>query len=66
VNLADEDSIDEPYSSPVKFYAAYTAKYYEQSFGEAEIYLGQYKQQVQAVQASVYTRRMPDPYSQAY
>jgi hypothetical protein len=66
VNLTDEDSIDEPYSSPVKFYAAYTAKYYEQSFGEAEIYLGQYKQQVQAVQASVYTRRMPDPYSQAY
>lgn len=66
VNLSDVDTIDDPYTSPVKFYAAYTAKYYEQSFGEAEIYLGQYKQQVQAVQASVYTRRMPDPYSNPY
>lgn len=66
VNLGDVDTIDDPYTSPVKFYAAYTAKYYEQSFGEAEIYLGQYKQQVQAVQASVYTRRMPDPYSNPY
>lgn len=66
VNLTDTDNIDAPYTSPVKYYAAYTAKYYEQSFGEAEIYLQQYKQQIQAVQASVYTRRMPDPYSQPY
>ena len=66
VNLSDTDTIDDPYTSPVKYYAAYTAKYYEQSFGEAEIYLGQYKQQVQAVQASVYTRRMPNPYSSPY
>jgi len=51
VNLSDTDNINDPYSNPVKFYAAYLAKYYEQSFGEAEIYLGQYKQQIQAVQA---------------
>jgi hypothetical protein len=66
VALTDVDTINDPYSGPVKFYAAYLAKYYEQSFGEAEIYLNQYKQQIQAVQASVYTRRLPDPYSRAY
>ena len=66
VNLSDTDNINEPFSSTVKFYAAYLAKYYEQSFGEAEIYLGQYKQQIQSVQASIYTRRLPDPYSRAY
>ena len=66
VNLTDVDTIDEPYSSPVKFYAAYLAKYYEQSFGEAEIYLQQYKQQTQAVLVSTYTRRIPDPYSRPY
>jgi hypothetical protein len=64
--LDEVDNINDPYSSTVKFYAAYLAKYYEQSFGEAEIYLNQYKQQVQAVQASIYTRRMADPYSRAY
>lgn len=66
VNLTDVDTIDEPYTSPVKFYAAYLAKYYEQSFGEAEIYMQQYKQQAQAVLASTYTRRIPDPYSSPY
>jgi hypothetical protein len=66
VALDDVDNINDPYSSTVKFYAAYLAKYYEQSFGEAEVYLGQYKQQIQSVQASVYTRRLPDPYSRAY
>ena len=33
------DVINDPYTTAVKFYAAYLAKYYEQSFGEAEIYL---------------------------
>jgi len=66
VALTDVDNINDPYTGPVKFYSAYLAKYYEQSFGEAEIYLNQYKQQIQAVQASVYTRRLPDPYSRAY
>jgi hypothetical protein len=63
VNLTDADTIIDPYDSVVQFYAAHLAKYYEQSFGEAEIYLQQYKQKTQAVLASVFTRRIPTPYS---
>jgi hypothetical protein len=57
------DQIQDPYTSPVAFYAAYKAKYKEQSYGEAEIYKQEYAKQVQAVLNSVYTRRIPDPYS---
>jgi hypothetical protein len=63
VNLSDTDTINDPYDTVVQFYAAHLAKYYEQSFGEAEIYLQQYKQKTQAVLTSTFTRRIPDPYS---
>jgi len=63
VNLNDTDTINEPYDTVVQFYAAHLAKYYEQSFGEAEIYLQQYKQKAQSVLTSTFTRRIPDPYS---
>ena len=63
VNLTDTDTINDPYDTVVQFYAAHLAKYYEQSFGEAEIYLQQYKQKTQSVLASVFTRRIPTPYS---
>ena len=63
VNLADTDTINEPYDTVVQFYAAHLAKFYEQSFGEAEIYLQQYKQKTQSVLTSTFTRRIPDPYS---
>ena len=66
VGLNDVDNINSPYTNTVKFYAAYLAKYYEQSFGEAEIYKQEYLKQVQAVLTSVYTRRMPDPYSSPF
>ena len=57
------DVIVDPYSTPVAFYAAYKAKYKEQSYGEAEIYKQEYAKHVQAVLNSTYTRRIPDPYS---
>ena len=57
------DQIQDPYTTPVAFYAAYKAKYKEQSYGEAEIYKQEYMKHVQAVLNSVYTRRIPDPYS---
>jgi hypothetical protein len=57
------DEIIDPYTNPVAFYAAYKAKYKEQSYGEAEIYKQEYVKQVQAVLSSVMTRRLPDPYS---
>jgi hypothetical protein len=63
VNLSDSDTIIDPYDTVVQFYAAHLAKYYEQSFGEAEIYLQQYKQKTQAVLVSTFTRRIPTPYS---
>jgi hypothetical protein len=60
------DSIVSPYTTPVAFYAAYKAKYKEQSYGEAEIYKQEYAKHVNAVQNSVFTRRIPDPYSSPY
>lgn len=58
------DEIKAPYTNPVQFYAAYKAKYKEQSYGEAEIFKQQYLKDVQGVLNSVYTRRIPNPYSQ--
>ena len=58
-----EDTINDPYTVCVKFYAAYLAKYYEQSFGEAEIYKQEYTKQIAGVLNSVYTRRLPSVYS---
>jgi hypothetical protein len=66
VSGADVDEILEPYTSPVAFYAAHLAKYYEQSFGEAEIYKQEYVKQAQSVLASSYTRRIPNPYGYSY
>ena len=63
VNASTVDTIIDPYTTPVAFYAAYKAKYKEQSYGEAEIYKQEYVKQVQAVLSSVMTRRLPDPYS---
>lgn len=57
------DPIQDPYTTPVAFYAAYKAKYKEQSYGEAEIYKQEYLKQVNAVLNSTFTRRIPDPYS---
>ena len=60
------DPIVDPYTTPVAFYAAYKAKYKEQSYGEAEIYKQEYAKHVQAALNSTYTRRIPDPYSNPY
>ena len=60
------DQIVDPYTTPVAFYAAYKAKYKEQSYGEAEIYKQEYLKHVNAVLNSTFTRRIPDPYSTPY
>ena len=57
------DPINDPYTVCVKFYAAYLAKFYEQSFGESEIYKQQYDKQIASVLNTVYTRRIPSAYS---
>ena len=64
--LVNDNSIEvivDPYTQPVKYYAAYMAKYQEQSYGEAEIFQAQYAKQIQAVLNSVFTRRMYNPYT---
>ena len=52
------DSIQDPYTSLPSYYAAHTAKYFEQSFGESEIFQQQYRQKLLNVLNSVYTRRL--------
>jgi len=60
------DTIQDPYTTAVKFYAAYLAKYYEQSFGEAEIYKQEYTKQTISILNSVFTSRVPSVYSNIY
>lgn len=62
----DVETIPDPFTSPIPFYACYKAKYFEQSFGEAEIFKQQYMLQTQSVLNSTFTRRMPNPYSTPY
>ena len=57
------DVINDPYNTAVQFYAAYLAKYYEQSFGEAEIYMQEYRKQIASIVNTTYTRRIPTVYS---
>jgi len=47
----------------VQYYAAYKAKFYEQSYGEAEIFKQEYNKHILNVLNSTFTRRIPDPYS---
>jgi len=57
------DSIIDPWNTAIQYYAAYKAKFYEQSYGEAEIFQQQYNKKVLNVLNSTYTRRIPNPYS---
>lgn len=66
VNATDVDPIISPWTDPVAYYACHTAKFKEQSYGEAEIFLNQYKAKAMSVINTSFTRRMPDPYSTPY
>lgn len=60
--VAPTETIPDPYTTPVAFYACHKAKYKEQAYGEAEIFSQEYKNQVKAVLSSVFTRRITTPY----
>lgn len=62
VATTDVDQIPDPWTSPVAFYASHLAKYKEQSYGEAEIFLQKYVAKTQNVLANTFTRRMFSPY----
>ncbi len=66
VNGAQLDEIVDPYTTPVAYYAAYTAKFKEQSYGESEIFFQQYVSKARSVLNTTFTRRLPDPYSNPY
>jgi hypothetical protein len=61
-NSSPNETIPEPYTTPVAFYACYKAKHKEQAYGESEIFNQEYKNQVRAVLSSVFTRRITTPY----
>jgi len=60
--LSPTETIPDPYTSPVAYYACHKAKYKEQAYGESEIFNQEYIKQVKAVLASVFTRRITTPY----
>jgi hypothetical protein len=62
VNLTDPETIQFPYTEPVTYYAAYMAKYKEQSYQEAQMFHDEYKAKVFAALRSAMTRRLPSAY----
>jgi len=66
VNTTDVDTIISPWTDPVAYYACHQAKFKEQSYGEAEIFLNQYKAKAMSVINTSFTRRMPDPYGSGF
>ena len=61
-NAAPTETIPDPYTTPVSFYACYKANHKEQAYGEAEIFKQEYTSQVRAVLSSVFRRRITTPY----
>lgn len=59
----DTDGIPPPYTDPVKYWAAYLAKFQEQAMGEANIFKQEYIQQLRMAARSAMTRVIPDPYA---
>jgi hypothetical protein len=66
VSLADVETLPTPFTEAVPFYAAYIAKYQEQSYGEAEIFKAEYTKHVLEALNTTFTRRLPTPYVAGY
>lgn len=66
VNGADVETLPTPFTEAVPFYAAYIAKYQEQSYGEAEIFKAEYTKHVLEALNTTFTRRLPTPYVAGY
>jgi len=67
--LTDADPVETlptPFTEAVPFYAAYLAKYQEQSYGEAEILKQEYQKHVMQALNTTFTRRLPTPYISGY
>lgn len=66
VNGSDVETLPAPFIEAIPFFAAYMAKYQEQSYGEAEIFDQQYNKHVREILGSTFTRRLPTPYVAGY
>jgi len=62
VNLTDVSVIQYPYTECVAYYAAHTAKYQEQSYKEAELFLQDYTRKMFYSRRSVMMRALPSAY----
>jgi hypothetical protein len=60
------ETLPTPFTEAVPFYAAYIAKYQEQSYGEAEIFKQEYQKHVMQALNTTFTRRLPTPYISGY
>lgn len=61
VNPSDVDVVPALMQDPIKFYAAYLAKYNEQEYGEAEMLRQTYARRTGEV-SNAWQRRIPNPY----
>jgi hypothetical protein len=58
----DVETINFPYSEAIQYYAAYKAKYKEQSYQEAQMFHDEYLRSIQVAIRSAMTRRIPTAY----
>lgn len=66
--LVDDTTVEEippPFTDPIIYWAAYIAKFGEQSMGEAAIFKNEYKERRGMVQRSFMTINIPDHYANA-
>ena len=59
----DTELIPEPFTTPVKYYAAYLAKFREQAMGEAKMFHDMYKARLVTEAQAFMGRTIDDPYS---
>jgi hypothetical protein len=63
VTDATAEPIPDPFTTPVKYYAAYLAKFKEQAMGEADIFKKMYVTQAKTEMVSFMGRYIPNPYA---
>lgn len=56
------DPITASYQTPIKYYAAYRAKFFDQSYGESAMFHKMYEESVVRTINQVFTRRIPNIY----
>lgn len=63
VSDSSPEPIPEPFTTPVKYYASYLAKFREQAMAEAEMFKKMYASQIKTESVAFQMRIIPDPYA---